>query len=83
MNFSEMIDDKGNTLDIWKKSKNPEQGALNSPLIKTSQKYFIDSSRVWIENPNSYGNIVYRLNDGEFKTVFEKEIHVDIDNTLQ
>jgi len=76
-----MIDDKGNILDTWTKSKNPEQGELNSPLIKISQKYFIDSSRVWIENPNSYGNIVYRLNEGEFKTVFEKETHVDIDNT--
>jgi predicted MPP superfamily phosphohydrolase len=76
-----MIDDKGNVIDTWEKTKNTAQAKLNPPIIKTLHKYFTDSASVTIENPNTSGNITYRLNDGSYTTVFEKEAQFNMDNT--
>ena len=76
-----MIDDKGNIIDTWEKTKDPATAKSNPPIIKTLHKYFIDSTGVTIGNPNVSGNISYRLNDGKYTTVFEKETHFNIDNT--
>ncbi|RIH63221.1 hypothetical protein D1164_21090 [Mariniphaga sediminis] len=76
-----MIDDKGNVIDTWKKEKNVASAKPNSPIIKTAHKYFIDSTRITIENPNTHGNITYRINDGQYSTVFENETSVSVGST--
>ncbi len=79
--FMKMIDDKGNVLDTWNKTKNIEHIKLNSPIIKSSQKYFIDNISINIENPNQCGNTTYRIDDGEFLTFSDNLKTIEFNKT--
>ncbi len=76
----EAIDTTGKIFDTWEKEKNIEQN-LNSPLINTQRKYFIDSTLVTIENKNKIGCINYKLDDGRYYTTPAKVKSLVLKNT--
>ncbi|WP_372933484.1 metallophosphoesterase [Mariniphaga sediminis] len=79
--FVEAIDTTGKVFDFWEKEKVAEKTNLLSPLISSTNKYFIDSTTVTIENINEGGLISFRLNDGLYQSVVTKKKSVNVDNT--
>lgn len=74
-----MIDTTGKILDTWTKFR--REGQPNAPVMEAQEKYFLDSTRVTIRNPNPSGMISYRLNDGEYHPAPEKEIAFTVGQT--
>lgn len=77
----EAIDTTGCIFDTWTKEKTNNNQKLNAPLIKTSQSYFTDSTKVTIKNTNNIGVINFRINDKENYTTNTKDTSLIIDET--
>ena len=77
----EAIDTTRIVFDTWELEKEPASASFNSPLVTVSPKYFIDSTKVAIENTNTTGALSYRLNDENYQTSFENPVLFSLKNT--
>lgn len=77
----EAIDTSRIAFDTWTIEKPSEKTKFKTPLVNISQKYFIDSTTVTIENANNSGIVNYRLNDENYQTSFTKNTILKLGNT--
>lgn len=73
--YGQAIDSTGNIFDNWKIEK-LGQKKLNVPSVFAKKQYFIDSTTIVIQNPNSSGEINFSLNSEAYKTGMKKEIRI-------
>nr|WP_321355706.1 metallophosphoesterase [uncultured Draconibacterium sp.] len=77
----EAIDTSRIVFDSWTKEKTMGEKVLNVPLINSTQKYFIDSTNVFIKNTNDCGIVNYRMNDENYEALFDENTMLKLKNT--
>ena len=79
--FGRAIDSTGNVFDDWTIEKRSDFKQLNAPYFKTEKQFFLDTTTVAIQNPNSTGKIYYQLSGGKVDTSGESSIKLHLEGT--